>query len=116
MTDAPPSDEAAPNGNNGPRRVDPDDDLVERTLEKAADKVASVTVPGGPPVMNRMEAFAAVAVLVILNMAGAFVGLQIRAEMRGHRQDFKTICQIIVEQAPQERAKDLATRLAECLQ
>ena len=93
----------------------PPEDLVEQTLQKAADKVASVTIPGGPPIMNRTEAIASVAVIVILLLSNIFIDLRTYTSNKAHRQDFRTVCQIIVNQAPPETAKELATSLAECL-
>jgi hypothetical protein len=100
---------------NGPIQQVTPDDLVEQTLERAATKVASVTAPGGPPVLNRGEAIVCVLVLVILNLAALFVGLQTRGDTRGHREDFQIVCQLLVEQVPPESAKEVAAQLADCL-
>jgi hypothetical protein len=114
-----PTGPEGPPGPPGPARTPPNglpgDDLVERTLERAAEKVAAVTVPGGPPIMNRNEAICAVALLVILNLAALFVNVWNLRDTKEHRNDFRVVCRILVERAPAEAAKDLATRLADCL-
>lgn len=95
----------------------PPENLVDQAVERAAEKVASVTVPSGPPVLSRAEGFTLTAALVILNLAALFVGLQTRSEMQEHRADLRHICQLIVEihavEPPNPTA--IGRRLAECL-
>lgn len=93
----------------------PPEDLVGQAVERAAEKVAAVTVPGGPPIMSRTEAFVCVAVLVILNCAALWIGLRTGNDLIEHQDDFRVICQIIVERTPPEQARELAGQLAECL-
>lgn len=92
----------------------PPENLVDQAVERAAEKVASVTLPAGP-VLSRTEGLLIAAVLAILNVAGLFVGLQSWNDTRAHRADFKEVCQLIVERSPQESAAEIGRRLAECL-
>lgn len=116
MTDPvpPPEDVLPPLPSPPVQQVTPEN-LVEQTLERAAGKVASVTVPGGPPVMNRMEAIASVVAILIILAFNILIDLRTYNATKGHREDFQIVCQLLVERAPQEQARDLASRLAECL-
>lgn len=92
----------------------PPDDLVERTLEKAASKISNGTIPSQGS-LSRFEALGFLGVLIVLNLGALLLGLLNWGATQEHRDDFKSICQIIVKQAPPEVAKDLAEQLAECL-
>ena len=97
-----------------PTPVIPPDDIVEKTLERAAEKVAAVTVPGGTPVMSRNEGFVVVAVLVILNLASGWLSLQAWSETKGNNSDHKIICQLVNRSLPTQD-RDVAEYLAKCI-
>jgi hypothetical protein len=109
------TDERPPEVAEVVRQVTPDD-LVEQTLERAADKVASAGGVADGAVMNRTEALVSVALVVLLELAGLFVVVTTRSEMRQHREDFSEVCQLIVNQAPPEKAVELARQLSRCVQ
>ena len=93
------------------------DDVVERAVERAATKVAEVVNPiNGHSALSRAESLAAVAIIIVVGMMNLVINIQTRNDIRGHAQDFKVICQLIVEDAPAESAKALAVKLAECLE
>jgi len=96
------------------------DDFVGQVVEKAAEKVASVSTMNGHKTgekpLSRIEGYAFVVTLLMINLAILAVLIGERSNSEQHRSDFRTVCQIIVERAASpENARDLATRLAECL-
>jgi len=118
MTDelpyAGPERRVEPSGGNGGTYHDPED-LVEKTLERAAQKVATASVPATTPILSRTEAIVAIAILSIMNIAIFFVVNENRQDTRAHRTDFKAACQVIVAAAPPENVQEFTRRLAECL-
>lgn len=77
-----------------------DDDIVGRVVEKAAEKAASVAASSPklqPSGMAQWEARIAVLILIILNLAGAFLALQNRNEGRRRDSDLGIICQLLVK-------------------
>lgn len=93
----------------------PPEDLVGQAVERAAEKVAAVTVSNGRSGMNRTEGLICVAVLVILNFAVLFVGLRTYNDIQAHKEDFGAMCEVFVNFAPPERTTELAKALAACL-
>jgi hypothetical protein len=95
----------------------PPENLVEQTIERAAQKVADgATTANGTPVLSRIESLAVVAVLAVLNLANLWVAVDNRSNAAAHRDDFKAVCQLIIEELPSEQnTTDLARRFAECL-
>lgn len=93
------------------------DYVVEQAVERAAVKVAAAvpTSNGQSELLSKMGSITAVAIIVIVGLANFVLNLQTQNKLSHHQKDFKAICQIIVEQAPPESAKDLALKLTECL-
>ena len=115
MTDVPPTAPTPPPESPRPAA----DDFVGQVVEKAAEKVASVSTmshTNGDKPLGRIEGFALAGILIILNLACLVTQVQASKSHEGHRSDFRTVCQIIVERAATpDNARDLAGRLAECL-
>lgn len=101
-----------------PPLPDPHDNVVEQAVERAAVKVAAAaTTPtaNGHPVLTKLESIAAVGIIVIVSLMNLAVNLVTKNDLHEHKVDFKAVCEIIVQQAPPETAKDLAIKLSECL-
>jgi hypothetical protein len=95
----------------------PPDDLVQQTVNRAADKVAiaAATSPATPALLNRGESMVVIAVLIVLLLANLYMNLEARSDMRQHQEDSRVVCQLLLERTPAEDARALATQLAQCL-
>jgi hypothetical protein len=93
------------------------DNVVEQAVERAAVKVAAAATPSnGPlPVLSKIESIGAVAIIVVIGMVNLAMNVITKNDLAEHRRDFKAVCEIIVQQAPPENAKNLAIKLSECL-
>lgn len=100
-----------------PQHIIPPDNIVEQTLERAAQKVADgATVPLGTPIMRRTEAFVALAILIIINTANLVVALQGRNHTQGNSEDHRIVCELVVATVPHDiQDPDIAKILARCI-